>query len=151
MANRKKEIESLRAQILKLEQLEEREEQEKRALAETQQQVLDILTEAGLTLEAFIRHNERAVRRIIAKMDKEQSATPQVAKKSVKRKATAKTRKKSKKARTSIKIPAGTYSHVPGAEDAVFEVKEKGPRPKILKSYAEEVGLEKFFEQCRVD
>ena len=151
MANRKKEIETLKAQILKLEQLEEREVQEKKALEETQQQVLDTLAEAGLTLEAFIRHNDKAVRRIIAKMDKEQPATPQVVKKSVKRKSIAKTRKKTKKARTVIKIPAGKYTHVPGAEDTVFEVKEKGPRPKILKSYAEEVGLEKFFELCKVD
>jgi len=150
MANRKKEIESLRARILKLEQLEEKAAKEKQALEETQHQVLNVLEEAGLTLEAFIRYNDKAVRRIIAKIDKEQ-VSPQVVKKTVKRKTAAKSRRKSKKARSTIKIPAGKYSHVPGAEDVVFDVKEKGPRPKALKAYAEEVGQEKFFEQCKVD
>ncbi|MCU7916277.1 MAG: hypothetical protein KZQ65_10395 [Candidatus Thiodiazotropha sp. (ex Gloverina cf. vestifex)] len=51
----------------------------------------------------------------------------------------------------TIKIPAGKYGNLPAEPDKVFNVKEKGPRPKALKSYAEEIGLEAFLAQCRLD
>ncbi|MEJ2694328.1 MAG: hypothetical protein P8166_15145, partial [Candidatus Thiodiazotropha sp.] len=56
-----------------------------------------------------------------------------------------------KKPNFTVNIPAGKYGNLPSAPDQVFEVKEKGPRPKALKSYAEEVGLEAFFQQCRLE
>lgn len=151
MPTTKKEIEILRARILKLEQLQEQEQKEKQALEETRQQILKILEDAGVSFESFIRFNYKAVRRIVTKIDKEQVASPQSEVKKVKRKTVTKRRKKITKAKSTIKIPAGKYSNIPGAPDTVFEVKEKGPRPKALKSYAEEVGLEQFFEQCRVE
>ncbi|MEN8177774.1 MAG: hypothetical protein ABFS39_04060 [Pseudomonadota bacterium] len=151
MATRIKEIESLRARILKLEELQENEEKEKQALEDTQQQILKVLEDSGISFESFIRFNYKTVRRIVTKIEKEQSTAPQIEAKTVKRKAAAKRRKKTTKVKPMIKIPAGKYSNVPGAPDTVFEVKEKGPRPKVLKSYAEEVGLEIFFKQCRVE
>jgi hypothetical protein len=50
-----------------------------------------------------------------------------------------------------VKIPAGKYTNIPSEPETLFEVKEKGPRPKVLKNYAEEVGLEQFLDQCRVE
>ena len=151
MATRKKEIESLRAKILKLEQLQQKEENEKKALEETRQQILKILEDADVSFESFIRFNYKTVRRIITKLDKEQATPAQSETKTVKRKVSTKRRRKNKKTQTTLKIPAGKYTNIPSTPDTVFEVKEKGPRPKALKSYAEEVGLEKFFEQCRVN
>lgn len=152
MTNRQKEIESLRARISKLEQLHEQEAKEKQALEDTRQSISNILEEAGLSFESYIRFNYKAVRRVITKIEKEQAkSTTQVDNKPVTKKAVTKRRKRPTKAKATIKIPAGKYSNIPSEPETVFEVKEKGPRPKALKNYAEEVGLEKFFDQCRVD
>ncbi len=151
MTNRQKEIESLRARISKLEQLHEQEEKEKQALEDTQQSISNILEEAGLSYESYIRFNYKAVRKIINKIEKEQAKSTQADKIPVKKKTATKRRKRTTKVKTTIKIPAGQYTNIPSEPETVFEVKEKGPRPKVLKQYAEEVGLEKFFEQCRVD
>lgn len=151
MTNRQKEIESLRVRISKLEQLHEKEQKEKQALEDTHQSILKTLEKAGVSFESFVRFNYKAVRRIVTKIDKEQAKSTQEDSKPVKRKIVTKRRRKVRKAKTIIKIPAGTYTKIPSEPETVFEVKEKGPRPKALKSYAEEVGLEKFFEQCRVD
>ncbi|MEW8606458.1 MAG: hypothetical protein AB2594_17145, partial [Candidatus Thiodiazotropha sp.] len=67
------------------------------------------------------------------------------------RKSTKKRVARSAKTATAIKIPAGRYGNLPSNPDQVIEVKEKGPRPKILKRYAEEIGLEAFMSQCRLD
>lgn len=150
MANRQKEIESLRARISKLEHLHEKEQQEKQALEDTHQSILKTLEDAGLSFESFIRFNYKAVRRVVTKIDKEQAKLALEDKTPVKRKVVTKRRRKAAKTKNTIKIPAGKYTNIPSEPETVFEVKEKGPRPKALKTYAEEVGLEKFFEQCRV-
>lgn len=151
MSSRKREIETLRAQIAKLEQAEEKEAKEKQALENTQKQILDILESADLSLESFIRYNYKTARRVVAKIEKEQSLTNKKDNTGSKRKAAPKKRKRTSKAKLTIKIPAGNYSNIPSEPDKVYEVKEKGPRPKALKMYAEEIGLEKFLEQCRVN
>ena len=82
--------------------------------------------------------------------EKEKQA-PVAAKPNRKKKASAKKgRGRSVKPKVSVKIPAGKYGNLPNAPDKVFDVKEKGPRPKALKEYAEEVGLQAFFDQCRI-
>ena len=82
--------------------------------------------------------------------EKEKQA-PAAIKPTRKKKASAKKgRGRSVKSKVSVKIPAGKYGNLPGAPDKVFEVKEKGPRPKALKEYAEKVGLQAFFDQCRI-
>jgi len=61
-----------------------------------------------------------------------------------------KKRQKRKAPVVTVKIPAGRYANIPEAPDQVFEVKEKGARPKLLKAYAEQVGLERFLQECRL-
>lgn len=147
-----KEIESLEARIARLKVAQEKEAAQKQAMAEAQDQIKEILANAGLTLEAYVRNNIKAVRRVVAKIDKEEAANPAPAKKPRKAtKPTAKKRRRTKsKAKTTIKIPAGQYTNIPSEPETVFTVKEKGPRPKPVKAYAEEVGLEAFLAQCAV-
>jgi len=152
MATRQKEIDALRAKITKLEQQQAKEDQERQALEDTRQSIMSILEEAGVSFEAFIRFNYKSVRKAVAKIEREESNVAAPAEQRVKKKTvTKKRRRKASKVKTTIKIPAGKYTNVPSAPDTVYEVKDKGPRPKLLKAYAEEVGLETFFAQCRVD
>lgn len=153
MANIKREIESLRAKIARLEKEQEIAEQQERALAVVEEQIDKLLKDNGLSLEAYIRSHYAQVSRIVAKIEREKTAhTAEPAKGAGKKKSVAKkARARGKKPSLTVKIPAGKYANLPAAPDQVFVVKEKGPRPKILKAYAEEIGLESFFEQCRLD
>lgn len=152
MAIKQKEIDALRARIIKLEKQQEKEAQESQALEDTRQNIMSILEEAGVSFEAFIRFNYKSIRRIVAKIEREESNVVAAPEKRVRKKTTTKKRRrKATRAKTTIKIPAGKYTNVPSAPDTLFEVKDKGPRPKLLKAYAEEVGLETFFEECRID
>ena len=94
MASRQREIAALRARILKLEQQQEQQEKEKQALIDTQQAIQDILENAGLSFEAFIRHNAKAVRRIVAKLEREEAKNVQPTVRTPKKKATKKRRRK---------------------------------------------------------
>jgi hypothetical protein len=149
--SRKQEIDALRARIAKLEQQQEKEEKERIALEETRDSILKILDDAEVSFEAFVRFNYKTIRRIITKIDKEQAKPERPVKTSVKKKVVKKRSRKSVKPKTTVKIPAGKYTNIPNEPETLFEVKEKGPRPKVLKNYAEEVGLEKFLEQCRIE
>ncbi len=151
MANTQKEIEALRAKIEKLEQQQEKETKEREALEGAHQHITQVLEEAGLSFETFVRFNYKTIRRIVTKIDKEEAKREQPEKAPAKKKVSVKRRRKAARAKTTVKIPAGKYTHVPSEPDTVFEVKDKGPRPKVLKAYAEEVGLDDFFAQCRVD
>ncbi|MEN8132283.1 MAG: hypothetical protein ABFS45_19315 [Pseudomonadota bacterium] len=151
MANTHKEIEALRARIQKLEQQQEKENKEREALEGAHQHMMQVLEEAGLSFETFVRFNYKTIRRIVSKIDKEEVKKEQPVKTPAKKKVSVKRRRKAARAKTTVKIPAGKYTNVPSEPDTVFEVKDKGPRPKVLKAYAEEVGLNDFFEQCRVD
>jgi len=132
--------------------MQEQEAKQNQALEATKQSILDILEQAGLSFEAFIRHNAKAVRRIVAKIEREEAKAAPPEKRVAKKTATKKRRRKAAKAKKpTIKIPAGKYTNIPGAEETVFEVKDKGARPKVLKAYAEQLGLEEFLKQCRVD
>jgi predicted nucleic acid-binding Zn-ribbon protein len=152
MASIKKEIESLRAKIARLEEAQQKAEQREKALAALQGQIEKLLKDNGLSLEDYVRGNFVQVNRIIAKIarEKEKQAPTVSTGRVSKKKAAVKKRGRSKKAKLSVKIPAGKYNNIPAAPDKVFEVKEKGPRPKALKEYAEEIGLEAFFNQCRI-
>ena len=152
MASIKKEIESLRAKIARLEAEQKKAEQREKALATLQEQIEKLLEENDLSLEDYIRSNLSQVSRIMAKIGREkEKQAPVAAKPNRKKKASAKKgRGRSVKPKVSVKIPAGKYGNLPNAPDKVFDVKEKGPRPKALKEYAEEVGLQAFFDQCRI-
>jgi hypothetical protein len=149
--SRKKEIDALRARIAKLEQQQEKEEKERIALENTRDDILKILDDAGVSFEAFVRFNYKSIRRIVTKLDREQAKPEPPVKATTKKKTVKKRGRKSVKRKPTVKIPAGKYTNIPSEPETLFEVKEKGPRPKALKNYAEEVGLEEFLEQCRVD
>ncbi|MES9858200.1 MAG: hypothetical protein ABW166_16595 [Sedimenticola sp.] len=152
-SQRQKEIESLRAKLASLEAVHEKEVQEREALNNIYQQLTSLLNEADITLDSFIRCHYRDIRKVTVKIERERerekSANP--VKITVKRKTAVKKHRSSKsKATITVKIPAGQYSNIPAEPEKVFTVKEKGPRPKALKAYAEEVGLEAFMKNCRL-
>ncbi len=153
MANITKEIASLRAKIARLEKEQKQAEEREKALAAVQGQIDTLLKQNGLNLETYIRSNFVQISRIVAKIERETSKHPStpVKRKEGKQAVAKKRRVRASKAAPGIKIPAGNYGNLPSAPDKTFEVKEKGPRPKLLKAYAEEVGLETFLKQCRLD
>lgn len=150
MSNIKKEIESLKAKIARLETEQKKAEMVKNALTNVNTQIDKILKDNGINFETFVRHNHKRISRILQKLEGQSHKATVKTKRASKKKSTRKS-KQGVKAATSIKIPAGKYGNLPGNPDQVFEVKEKGPRPKVLKGYAEEIGLEDFLNQCRLD
>ena len=148
-----KEIDSLRAKIARLEKEQKKIEEQEKALAKVQDEVAKLFKESGISLETYIRTNYAQISRIVAKLDREKAAPkPAVKKRSAKKRAAARKRPaRTPTASRAVRIPAGKYGNLPSAPERIFEVKEKGPRPKALKAYAEEVGLEVFFKQCRID
>ena len=150
---REKEIEYHRNRLKSLEAEAEREENEREVLETSYQTLLGTLDEAGISFESFVRHCYREIKKITTKIEREkEKLSEQVQVKAVKRKhVTKKRRKRLKKPAMAIKIPAGKYTNIPTAPDQIFEVKEKGPRPKLLKSYAEEIGVETLLKECRIN
>ncbi|MEW8506651.1 MAG: hypothetical protein AB2598_08080 [Candidatus Thiodiazotropha sp.] len=150
MANIEKEIESLRAKIARLEKEQKKAEMQKKALSAASGQIDKILHDNGINLETYVRHNYKKISRIMQKIEGQSTQTKATSKKSDKKRRLRRGGRTTKPAVT-IKIPAGRYGNLPNSPDEVIEVKEKGPRPKVLKRYAEEVGLEAFMSQCRLD
>jgi predicted nucleic acid-binding Zn-ribbon protein len=153
MASIKKEIENLRAKIARLEEEQQQTEQREKALSTLQEQVDTLLQQNNLSLEDYVRSNFTQINRILTKIEREKAKQAPAATKGrvSKKKVSTKKRRRAKQAKNSVKIPAGRYTHLPPDPDKVFEVKEKGPRPKALKEHAEKVGLEAFLDQCRVE
>lgn len=149
MANIKKEIETLRAKIVRLENEQKKAEQQRKALTQVQQQIDKLLKENDISFETYIRSHQTQVSRILQKLEGGKSKPETRPKRVIKKKAAAKTRR-SRKPTLTVKIPSGKYGNLPSDPEMVFEVKEKGPRPKLLKAYAEEIGLEAFLEACRI-
>ena len=150
MANIKKEIETLRAKIARLEEQQQREEAKTQTLTAIQTLIDKALKEEGLSYEAYVRDNYSQIKRIISKIDNEKGL-PDKARKTTQKRRSNKKRGRASQTKVSIKIPAGRYGNLPADPKATFQVKEKGPRPKLLKAYAVEVGLEAFLSQCRLD
>ncbi|MCG7986937.1 MAG: hypothetical protein JAY64_05850 [Candidatus Thiodiazotropha weberae] len=151
MPNIQKQIESLKAEITRLEKEQQKAEQQEKALKDVSTKISSLLKESGVSFESYITHHIKRVSRVVEKLEAENSA-----KSAPKSGKTSKSRRVRKPRRTSkptitVKIPAGRYGKLPNQPEAIFEVKEKGPRPKILKAYAEEVGLETFLDQCRMN
>jgi len=156
-----KEIQTLELRIQQLKAEKEKADKEHSVLTEAYSQLKTQLKDGGVSMESFVRYAYKDLSRAIAVVQREPAAPAPAAvaeaEKPVRRKVTAK-KKVVRKARArkanatpaAIKIPAGKYSHIPPDTAAVFEVKEKGPRPKIVKAHAEQIGLEAFMEQCRV-
>jgi len=158
-----KEIQTLELRIQQLKAEKEKADKEQSVLTEAYSQLKSQLKDGGVAMESFVRFAYKDLSRAIAVVQREPAAPAPAApaaaaaekparrnvgaKKKVVRKARA---RKAAPAPAAIKIPAGKYTHIPPDTAAVFEVKEKGPRPKIVKAHAEQIGLEAFMEQCRV-
>jgi hypothetical protein len=151
---RKKQIEALQSQIEELKAEEEREQRERVILEEAYRALTEQLANAGVSFESFVRFSLKEVRRAMAKIDRQEAPAEE---KPVRRKAAkkrpvrkARARKSRKAAARPLKIPAGRYTNIPPEPEKVYEVKEKGPRPKAVKAHAESIGIDAFMEQCRV-
>ncbi|MBW9258924.1 MAG: hypothetical protein K1562_15025 [Candidatus Thiodiazotropha sp. (ex. Lucinisca nassula)] len=151
MPNIQKQIDSLKAEITRLEKEQQRAEQQQKALKEVSTRVSALLKESGVSFESYITHHIKKVSRIVEKVEAKNStkAASQAGKTSKTRRA--KKPRKTSKPNITVKIPAGRYGKLPNQPEVIFEVKEKGPRPKVLKAYTEEVGLETFLHQCRMN
>jgi len=152
MSTYDKEIESLRNKIERLESAKNLEETQSAALNQIESDLRNALQEADITIDTFLGTIYRDIKRVVARTEKdrakaqaEKDAMPSTPKKARKKKV-----KNKIKAKPGIKIPAGNYTNIPSAQDIVFTVKEKGPRLKILKAHAEDIGIEAFLEQCKV-
>jgi hypothetical protein len=152
MPNIKKEIDTLKAKLARLEKEQEKAARESQAVKQASDEIDKILKQQDISLESYIAHNLKKISRIVNKLEQPQQGTQE--KKAATKKTRKKVTRKKRAARTpmvTVKIPAGSYSKLPDNPDQVYVVKEKGPRPKALKAYAEQVGLEAFLEQCRID
>ena len=149
---RAKEIEQLRNRLANLKAEQEREQQESETLERAQQELLATLEAAGIGFDAYVRAFSKDIRKILNKLER----TPAKSKAAPSAtgtggtKSTARKKRRRVKAKSTIKIPAGEYANIPDAPDRIFQVKEKGPRPKLLKAHAQALGLEAFLAQCRV-
>jgi len=150
MASIKREIDTLRAKIARLEKEQKKAAQEKQALANVQSQIDKILKDNGISFEVYVRNNQSLISRVLAKIERVKDKGDPPAKPVSKKKVATKKRR-SQKTSTQIKIPAGQYGNLPSDPELRYVVKEKGPRPKALKAYAEEIGLEAFLATCRID
>ncbi len=150
-SSRKKEIEALRSKLAELETLEKLEQKKKEVLEKAHAQLTETLTAAEATLEDFVRHLHRDFKRIFARIEREKEKKTPAKKAPSRKKATAKKKRARRKtAKVTVKIPAGRYGNIPDAPDQVFVVKEKGARPKVLRAYAEKVGLERLMRENRL-
>ena len=148
--SREREIEQLRTKLAKLEAEQAREEQALEALESAHAELLGRLQEADLDLEMFVSRFQKEFRRILGKIDRQSvKKVPAAAAKSRPKKKAV--RKRRRKPVVVIKIPAGNYHNIPPETERVYKVGEKGARPKAVKAHAEQLGLEAFLAQCRID
>ncbi len=145
-----KEIKSLKARLARLEASAAKDALQKEQLATAYVTLQANLKDAGMSFNVFVKAYYKEIKKAVVRVEAQNPGLEAAnASKVTAKKATKK--RKAKKAKVStVKIPAGTYSNLPNNPEQVFEVKEKGPRPKALKLYAEEVGQDAFLEQCRI-
>ncbi|MCG8014863.1 MAG: hypothetical protein JAY97_01515 [Candidatus Thiodiazotropha sp. 'RUGA'] len=151
MPNIQKRIDSLKAEITRLEKEQQRAEQQQKALIEVSAKISTLLKESGVSFDSYITHHIKRVSRIVEKVAARNSTRSASQAGKTRKTRSAQKPRKTSKPNITVKIPAGRYGKLPNQPETIFEVKEKGPRPKILKAYAEEVGLETFLHQCRMN
>ncbi|MCB1760137.1 MAG: hypothetical protein KDI68_10220 [Gammaproteobacteria bacterium] len=151
--SRKREIESLKSKLARLEAEQAREEQSREALESAHAELLGRLQEADLDMEMFVRHYRKELGRILTRIDRRstKSRTLAPAPKATRKKVVRKRRKAAKPAVPTVRIPAGSYHNIPPDEAQIYTVNERGARPKALKAHAQALGLESFLQQCRID
>lgn len=136
MTDTQKKIDALRAQIAELEAAQARAAEVQQAMESAHSGLLSALEDSGIKFEEYVANYAREYRRAVDKAEGTSSGRGR--------------RRAAGSAKSKVKIPAGTYNNIPSEPDRTFEVKEKGPRPKAVREYAEEVGLEAFLARCRV-
>ncbi|MCG8123256.1 MAG: hypothetical protein N0E55_04710 [Candidatus Thiodiazotropha taylori] len=151
MPNIQKQIDSLKAEITRLEKEQQRAEQQQKALKEVSAKISTLLKENGVSFESYITHHNKKKKHIVEKAEARNSTKSASQAGKTRNTRNAKKPHKTTKPTITVKIPAGRYGKLPNQPETIFEVKEKGPRPKVLKAYAEEVGLETFLHQCRMN
>lgn len=127
--NRSKLMEELRARLALLEAEAAREEELQGFMQEAYDQLVASLSSRGASLEDFVGAHQAELKKLLNKQERGGRI--------------AKVSKASK-----VKIPAGRYTNIPSAPGVIFTVKEKGPRPKPVREYAESVGVDAFMQQC---
>ena len=151
---RQKEIDNLRHRLASLEAEQEREESERKALETVHAELLSGLERAGLSFDRYIDCFASDIKKILARIERRRGVRGATSGKTKAKKARSTSKKRQRRPKQpnkSVKIPAGSYSNIPPQPERVFVVKEKGPRPKLIKSRAEELGLAEFLAQCRID
>ncbi len=149
-----KQIEQLQSQIEELQAKKEKEEREREVLEKVYEDLKNALHADDISIDSFLRFAYRDVKRVVARIEKERAKEERTeAKPPPVKKATTKKKGKRGKAKKQmpVKIPAGQYKNIPPTLDAVHTVNEKGPRPKVIKAYVEEIGIDRFLEECRID
>jgi predicted RNase H-like nuclease (RuvC/YqgF family) len=144
---RQKEIETLRSRLARLEEEQQREQKEREVLESAYGQLLSQLESEGIAFDAFVNFCSRDIKKALTKIERKTGKETAVEPKPVRKKSAKKSAAKGKtKPKITVKIPAGRYTNIP--PDKIFDVKEKGPRPKLLKAHAEKIGLEAFLREC---
>jgi len=147
---REKEIKSLKARLARLEASAAKDALQKEQLATAYGTLQANLKDAGMSFNAFVKAYYKEIKKVVVRVEAQNPELEATSASKVPAKKTAKKRKAKKAKVSAVKIPAGIYGNLPSDPEQVFEVKEKGPRPKALKLFAEEVGQEAFLEQCRI-
>ncbi len=130
---RQKEIEELRSKIAALEADEKKEAENQSIIASAHASLKATLENSSISLDQYVRSHAKEYRKILSAIENKGASRGQ------RRSPTS-----------NIKIPAGLYGNIPSVPGQRFEVKEKGPRPKAVKAYAEEVGIDAFLSKCRI-
>lgn len=170
-AKLEKQIASARSVVEKLEAELEQTRREDETLERVSSELRTKLAEGGVSFDAFVRFAEKDIRKALVKLDKklaidapkpEQSAEEapkrrgrgkkkaEPAKRGAKAAKPGRAAKGKPRAKPAIKIQAGRYTNMPPNPEAVIEVKEKGPRPRVVMNYAMEIGLDEFMSRCRI-
>ena len=132
--NHKQEIALLEAKIKQLQVSQAQEAAQRNKIKRAHGELIRALKRAGVSLDQYIELFEDDYKRAINKRIRASAASGR--------------RGRPKKA--VIKIPAGVYGNIPGAGKQRITVNVRGPRPELLKAYAEQVGIDAFLKKCKV-
>jgi len=132
MSDVQKKIEQLRAEIADLEAAEARAAEMREAMESAHQGLISALENSGIRFDDYVSAHAGVYRKALNKSSGGSSRSSRASTKS------------------KVKIPAGDYGNIPSQPGKTFTVKEKGPRPKAVREYAEEIGVDAFMSRCRL-
>lgn len=130
---RQKEIEELRSRITALEADEKKESENQDIIISAHSHLKATLEKSGISLDQYVRSHIKEYRKILSSIGSKSG-----------------TRRQRRVPTSNIKIPAGIYGNIPSIPGKQIEVKEKGPRPSVVRAYAEEIGIDAFLSKCQI-